>query len=141
MVNPDEFEQRLTLRTAVARYEQLRSRESMSGAPGRDGPDASDGQRLSRDEMLELLALMEVIIRKAGYGRQCSIRSARDVGASWSEIGRALGTSKQSAWEAHTRWIDQQVDQHRAGGVEGFDDDDARRARELAGSPDADVVV
>ena len=34
-------------------------------------------QGLSREESLELLALSEVIIRKAGYGRQATVRSAR----------------------------------------------------------------
>jgi hypothetical protein len=27
------------------------------------------------------------------------VRRARDHGCSWTDIGRALGTSKQSAWE------------------------------------------
>jgi hypothetical protein len=63
---------------------------------------------LTREEALELLALGEVIARKAGYGRQLTVRTARAAGASWSQIGAALGTTKQSAWETHTRWIDDQ---------------------------------
>jgi hypothetical protein len=55
-----------------------------------------------------MLALGEVIIRKAGYGRQLSVRTARAIGASWAQIGAALGTSKQSVWETHTRWLDEQ---------------------------------
>ena len=51
----------------------------------------------------------EVIARKAGYGRQLGVRSARAAGASWAQIGAALGTTKQSAWEAYSRWVDQQV--------------------------------
>jgi hypothetical protein len=47
------------------------------------------------------------VARKAGYGRQLTIRSARAAGASWSQIGAALGTTKQSAWEAHTRWLEE----------------------------------
>jgi hypothetical protein len=55
-----------------------------------------------------MLALGELIVRKAGYGRQLGVRSARAAGASWSQIGAALGTTKQSAWEAHTRWLGEQ---------------------------------
>jgi hypothetical protein len=51
-----------------------------------------------------------VIARKAGYGRQLAVRSARAAGASWAQIGAALGTTKQSAWEAHARWLDAQDD-------------------------------
>jgi hypothetical protein len=89
-------------------------------------------------EALELLALGEVIVRKAGYGRQLDVRTARAAGASWARIGQALGVSRQSAWEAHTRWIDAQVHQHEASGHEGLDDDEAARARALAGAPEED---
>jgi hypothetical protein len=37
-------------------------------------------------------------------GRQLGVRSARAAGASCSQIGTVLGSSKQSAWEAHMRW-------------------------------------
>ena len=125
MTSPAEVESRHTLRTAVARYEELRSREVLGG--------------LAADDVLELLALSEVIARKAGYGRQLSVRNARAAGASWTAIGRALGTTKQAAWEAHTRWIDTQSAQHRGIGHEGFDDAETAAARRLAGAPD-DVV-
>jgi hypothetical protein len=68
-----------------------------------------DAEPLTRGEALELLALAEVIMRKAGYGRQLAVRTARATGASWSQIGAALGTSKQSAWETHLRWIEDQA--------------------------------
>jgi len=57
-----------------------------------------------------MLALGELIARKAGYGRQLGVRSARAAGASWSQIGGALGTTKQSAWESHNRWLDEQAE-------------------------------
>ena len=79
-------------------------------------------------EALELLALSEVIVRKAGYGRQLTVRSARMAGASWSQIGSALGTSKQSAWEAHSRWIDQQAERHGRIGYGGLDEQEAATA-------------
>ncbi len=75
----------------------------------RDALAAVSGDRklpLTREETLEMLALSEVVIRKAGYGRQAVVRTAREAGASWSQIGAALGTTKQAAWEAHSRWAE-----------------------------------
>ncbi|HEY8546243.1 MAG TPA: hypothetical protein VIL36_14385 [Acidimicrobiales bacterium] len=77
-----------------------------------------------------------MIIRKAGYGRQLDVRLARSVGASWSQIGAALGTSKQAAWEAHTRWIDQQAAEFDHTGVAGFDPAAEAAARHRAATPD-----
>jgi hypothetical protein len=68
-----------------------------------------------------VLALSEVIARKATYGRQLTVRSARAAGASWSQIGAAMGTTKQAAWESHNRWIDDQVTQPGRTGHEGLD--------------------
>ena len=47
------------------------------------------------------------------------------------EIGAALGTTKQSAWEAHTRWIDHQAGHRGAYGQLGLDDQQAAAARAL----------
>lgn len=120
----DAVEREFTLQTAVTRYDELRMR------------DALMSPSLSAEEALQMLALGEVIIRKAGYGRQLSVRSARAAGASWTQIGAALGMSKQSAWEAHARWIEEQAEQHRRTGHEGFDAQQAAEARELAGDGD-----
>lgn len=117
MTTPELLEREHTLATAAARFDQLRTWEAL-GEPA-----------LGRDEALELLALGEVIARKVGYGRQLTIRTARQAGASWSQIGTALGTTKQSAWESHARWIDEQT----AG---GWDGEDAEAARRLVGDPD-----
>ena len=133
MVSPEELETQVTLRTAVARYEQLRALESL--ADDADEPVtalAAPSGALSQRQALELLALSEVITRKAGYGRQLTVRAARVAGASWSAIGQALGT-KQAAWEAHTRWIDDQARQHRATGHSGLSELEVARARRLAG--------
>jgi hypothetical protein len=138
MTTPDRFETQHTLATAVARYNDLRARDllasaaaDLSGEPPGDAP-------LPAQEALELLALGEVIARKAGYGRQLTVRSARTAGASWSQIGAALGTSKQSAWEAHSRWIDQQAERHGRIWYQGMDEQEAAAARALAGSADDD---
>ena len=117
-----------TLATAVRRYDELRSRDSLADPDDPDGPAP-----LRRAEALELLALGEVIARKAGQGRQLTVRTARGAGASWADIGQALGTTRQSAWEAHRRWIDGQVAQRGTVGAIGFDEDDAAAAHALAG--------
>ncbi|MGY1808196.1 hypothetical protein ACI8AF_12575 [Blastococcus sp. SYSU D00669] len=121
MPDVEELEGRFTLAAAVGRFDELRLRDSLGDPP------------LSHDEALELLALGEVIARKAGYGRQLTVRTARARGASWAAIGTALGTTRQSAWEAHRRWIDQQAARHGAVGEIGFGDEDAAAARDLAG--------
>jgi hypothetical protein len=133
MTTADELERQHTLRTAVVRYDELRTRDALAGGPDDEG---APGERLDRGQALEMLALGELIVRKAGYGRQLGVRAARAAGASWSQIGAALGTSKQSAWEAHSRWIDEQVEQRGRTGHEGFDDAEAARARDIAGSGD-----
>ncbi|MFC7530478.1 hypothetical protein [Actinoplanes sp. GCM10030250] len=103
MTIPEELERRHTLETATTRYNELRMRDAVTtvspdtGAPG-----------LNLTEKLEMLALGEVVIRKVGYGRQAMVRSARQAGASWTQIGAAVGSSKQAAWEAHQRWVEDQ---------------------------------
>ncbi|RZB20230.1 hypothetical protein StrepF001_03565 [Streptomyces sp. F001] len=129
MTTPQGIEPQYTLLTAVTRLDELRRRESLAGA-------GSDEEALDRAELLELLALSEVVARKAAYGRQLTVRAAREAGASWSRIGAALGTSKQAAWEAHTRWIDAQAEAYGKPGQMGFDASDAAEARAVAGGPD-----
>jgi hypothetical protein len=128
--SPDELERQHTLSTATTRYDELRMREALASMT------AGDGVPLSRNEALEMLALSEVVIRKAGYGRQAMVRAARGAGASWTQIGAALGSSKQAAWESHNRWIEEQALQHEQNSHEGFDAEQASEARGLAGSPD-----
>ncbi|HEY7488839.1 MAG TPA: hypothetical protein VH912_30655 [Streptosporangiaceae bacterium] len=130
MFSPDALEGQFTLRTATARYDELRTREALSGDEWSD----ADVPPLGRDEALELLALSVVIARKASYGRQLTVRTARAQGASWSQIGAALGTSKQAAWEAHDRWIDELAEEHRRSGYGGMAPSDAAAAHALAGT-------
>ena len=104
-VSPDDLERRHTLSTATTRYDELRMR------------DAVETPALGCDEALEMIALAEVVVRKAGYGRQAMVRAARGAGASWTQIGSALGSTKQAAWEAHNRWMEEQG----RFGLEGLD--------------------
>jgi hypothetical protein len=126
---PDELEPQHTLSTATTRFDELRMRDALASM----GPESG---ALTRDEALEMLALSEVVIRKAGYGRQPMVRAAREAGASWTQIGAALGSSKQAAWEGHSRWIEEQARQHERTGYEGLDPGQADEARGVAGSPD-----
>jgi len=135
MTTPEAADRQHTLATAVARYDELRMRELLAPGAAESGGEGHPPS-LTQLEALELLALSEVIARKAGYGRQLTVRSARATGASWSQIGAAMGTTKQSAWEAHSRWIDQQAAQHGRPGQEGMDPQQAQAARALAGDPD-----
>ncbi len=139
MSTPDSLDMQFTLLTAAARYDELRTRDALAPPTVDNAADEeprSTTPPLTKEEALEMLALGEVIARKAGYGRQLGVRTARAAGASWSQIGAALGTSKQSAWEAHTRWIDEQAAQHGRVGHLGFDSEDTAAARALAGHPD-----
>ncbi|MEV7806023.1 hypothetical protein AB0O28_24050 [Microbispora sp. NPDC088329] len=144
MSNPDDLERRFTLLTAAARYDALRTQEAL--APPEEEDEAGspsidqDAKPLTREEALELLALGEVIARKASYGRQLTVRSARRAGASWSQIGAALGTTKQAAWEAHQRWIDEQA-RRQSEGHWGWDGDEVTAARALAGEPEEREAV
>jgi hypothetical protein len=134
MTSPDALERDHTLTTAVARFNDLRTRDAMAATAADmtlDGPGGSPP--LTLPEVLELLALSEVIARKVGYGRQIDVRTARRAGASWAQIGAALGTSKQAAWEAHLRWIDAATERHRRIPFAGFDDEDAEAVRRSAG--------
>jgi hypothetical protein len=141
MTTPDDLERRFTLLTATARYDELCIREALAAGGDETGEAAGTAAGhapppLTREEALEILALGELIARKAGYGRQLTVRSARRAGASWSQIGAALGTSKQAAWEAHSRWIDDQAEQRRRSDYKGLGGDDIAAARALAGPPD-----
>lgn len=129
MTTPDTMERDLTLRTAAARLDKRRMCGAL--APFDDGGAAT----LSVAESLEALALSEVLIRKALYGRQLDVRAARGAGASWTQIGAACGMSKQAAWEAHDRWINGQAELHWDTDHEGLDPAQVQGARTVAGQP------
>jgi len=136
MALPDTARTHPTLLSAAARFDQLSMHDALAAMAEEEAPGSS--HPLTREEALELLTLGEMIARKAGYGRQLTVRSARAAGASWSQIGAALGVTKQAAWEAHSQWIEDQAEQHRRDGYGGMDADMEQIARELAAPPDAD---
>ena len=121
-----KLEWALSLHTAVERFEELRTQEATVEGPGPSLPMA---------EALEVLALSEVITRKVRYGQRLSVRTARTAGASWADIGRSLGVSRQAAWESHMRWMDGREAQHRASDTDAFDGQQISQARIWAGGP------
>ncbi len=120
-----KLEWSLSLHAAIERFDELRTQEAIAEGPG---------PSLRTAEALELLALSEVITRKVRYGQQLSVRTARTAGASWADIGRSLGVSRQAAWETHLRWIDGQEAQRRAVDTEGLDVEQIAQARTWAGT-------
>jgi hypothetical protein len=80
-----------------------------------------------------LLALGEVVARKAHEHRQLGIRAALRGGADWRQIGQALGVSPRAAWTGHTHWLDEQAKARTAGDPDALGAEELATARELAG--------
>ena len=52
-------------------------------------------------------ALRELARRESELGvmRRAAIEAARDAGATWEQVGAALGMSRQAAWEYYSRSV------------------------------------
>jgi hypothetical protein len=135
-ITPDALEGEFSLTTAATRLDFLSRRDSADTALNRvvvvDADDWASiraaGTSLDVPEALELLALGEVIARKAHGSRLVGIRAALRGGAGWEEIAAALGSTPAEAWDAFTRAIDEQL------GRQAFDAQAAASARDLAGA-------
>ncbi|SFL40126.1 hypothetical protein [Geodermatophilus ruber] len=137
-ITPDALEQEFSLTTAVTRLDFLSRRDSEETAS--DAAGAADGDEddwshlqggstsLDVAESLELLALGEVVARRARDSRLVGFRAALRGGASWELVAAALGVTPAEAWTAYHRLIDEQ-EQARA-----LDAQSAAAARDLAGS-------
>jgi hypothetical protein len=131
-ITPDALEQEFTLTTAATRLDFLSRRDHGDAALDtvRDADDddwtsiRQAATSLDTYESLELLALGEVIARKAHDSRLIGIRAALRGGASWEEIAAALGVTPQDAWDSFAESISRQL----------LDPDAAASARALAGS-------
>ena len=129
-ITPEALEPEFTLTTAATRLDFLSRRDNGATTLNtvRDEDD-ENGWASFRDtsldtyEALELLALGEVISRKAHDSQLIGIRAALRGGASWDQIAEALGVPPEFAWESFNDAI-----------AERLDDDAAAAARELAGS-------
>ncbi|MGY1703443.1 hypothetical protein ACI79C_02625 [Geodermatophilus sp. SYSU D00697] len=135
-ITPGDLEREFSVTTAVTRLDFLSRRDS--GATTLDtaaGVDADDWSSL-RDtttsldvpEALELLALGEVVARKAHDSQLVGFRAALRGGATWAQIAEALDVTPAEAWALFQGLIERQ---ERA---RTLDPADAAAARELAGA-------
>ena len=128
-ITPETLEQEFSLPTAATRLDFLSRRDKGETTLNTVRDDDENGWASFRDtsldtyEALELLALGEVVSRKAHDSQLIGIRAALRGGASWEQIGEALGVPPDFAWESFHDAI-----------AERLDDDAAAAARELAGS-------
>ena len=130
-ITPDVLEPEFSLTTAATRLDFLSRRDNGDPALNTVRDDDEDswlslsGAETSLDvhESLELLALGEVVSRKAHDSQVVGIRAALRGGASWEQIAAALDVSTGEAWDSFRDSISRQLDA-----------DAAIAARELAGS-------
>lgn len=131
-ITPEVLEAEFSLTTAATRLDFLSRRDSgntaLNTVQERDEDDWASSLKdvdtnLDTYEALELLALGEVVARKAHDSQLIGIRAALRGGAGWEEIGAALGSTPDAAYDAFQNAIARQLDA-----------DAATAARELAGS-------
>jgi hypothetical protein len=129
-ITPDALEHEFSLPTAATRLDFLSRRDNGDTALNTVAEDdenswlgfAAAETSLDLHESLELLALGEVVARKAHDSRLIGIRAALRGGASWDDVAGALGVTPQQAWDTFTE------------AVSRLDDVQAAPARELAGA-------
>jgi hypothetical protein len=106
-ITPETLEPEFTLTTAATRLDFLSRRDdggtALNTVSEVDEDDwsaiANAGTSLDVQESLELLALGEVVSRKAHDSRLTGMRAALRGGAGWEEIGAALGVTPAQAWD------------------------------------------
>ena len=129
-ITPDVLEPEFSLTTAATRLDFLSRRDNGATTLNTVRDDDEDSwlsiraaeTSLDVHESLELLALGEVVSRKAHDSRLVGIRAALRGGASWEQIAAALDVTPSEAWDAFRD------------STSRLDDDAASAARELAGS-------
>ncbi len=131
-ITPETLEAEFSLPTAATRLDFL-SRRDNGSTELNTVRDASEDDwaaslkdidtSLDTYEALELLALGEVVSRKAHDSQLIGIRAALRGGADWDQIGAALGMTPDEAYDVFQEAIARQLDS-----------DAAAAARELAGT-------
>ena len=135
-ITPDALDQEFSLTTAVTRLDFLSRRDSGATTLNTvEDVDADDwtsfkaaSTSLDVPESLELLALGEVVARKARDSQLTGFRAALRGGASWEQIAQALDVRPDEAWTRYHQLIERQ-ERSRV-----LDPDAAAAARELAGT-------
>ncbi|MCW2536828.1 MAG: uncharacterized protein JWQ26_2527 [Modestobacter sp.] len=138
---PEVLESEFSLVTAVTRLDFLSRRDNhVIDAPNDAADDDDDWTSIKEatttldvDEALELLALGEVVARKAHDSRQTGIRAARRGGADWADIGAALDITPAQAWDEHAAWLAEQEAASARGDADALDAVAIGRVRDLAG--------
>jgi hypothetical protein len=113
-ITPEVLEDEVSLSTAATRLDFLSRRDDGGTTPTTvedADPDGwasirNMGTSLDVHEALELLALGELIARRARGSRLTGIRAALREGAGWNEIAAALGVTPGQAWDDFTRALD-----------------------------------
>ena len=59
-----------------------------------------------KDRELTYLRLLAKVTADTRYDTECAVRRARDQGATWAEVGAALGVTQQAAHERFRRLAD-----------------------------------
>ena len=135
-ITPELLEREFSLSTAATRLDFLSRRDSGSATLNIDADEDPDDWSSNKDaatnldvpESLELLALGEVIARKARDSQLIGIRAALRGGARWDDIAAALDVAPEEAWTAYHRLIERQER------TRTLDAGDAASARDLAGA-------
>ena len=135
-ITPEALEQEFSLTTAVTRLDFLSRRDSgattLNTVQDVDTDDWTSFKAattsLDVPESLELLALTEVVARKARESQLTGFRAALRGGASWEQIAAALDVRPEEAWTRYHQLIERQ-ERSRV-----LDADAAEAARELAGT-------
>ena len=129
-ITPEALEDEFTLPTAATRLDFLSRRDSGDTALNTVVDDGDDWSAIKATttsldvpEALEVLALGEVIFRKAHGSRLIGLRAALRGGADWEQIAAALDRSPAEAWETYLSLVD-----------DSLEGEAAEDARELAGS-------
>jgi hypothetical protein len=129
-ITPAALEEEFSLPTAATRLDFLSRRDSGGAALNTVADEDDDwGALLSGttsldvSEALEVLALGEVVARKAHDSRLIGLRAALRGGADWERIAVALDRSPAEAYETYLALVD-----------EGLEGPAADAARELAGT-------
>jgi len=115
-ITPEVLEREFTLTTAVTRLDFLSRRDSgattLNSAADVDADDWTSFKdattSLDTAEALELLALGEVVARRARDGELTGFRAALRGGASWEQVAAALGVHPDEAWARYHRLIERQ---------------------------------
>ena len=135
-ITPEALEQEFSLTTAVTRLDFLSRRDSgattLNTVQDVDTDDWTSFKAattsLDVPESLELLALSEVVARKARDSQLTGFRAALRGGASWEQLAAALDVRPEEAWTRYHQLIERQ-ERSRV-----LDPDAAAAARELAGT-------